>query len=168
MLKKLSPFFVVIALVTLIVFVFLSLASSQNMIVIKEGNTEQLPLEMELGKYQDSDCGMVIDTLEYASQVIAASGKTWFFHDHGGFINWLKDKEFEDEAVIWVMSADSKKWIDGRRAFYSLNEKTPMGYGFGAYENRAENHVDFETMRLRMLRGETMNNPLIQKQLLGK
>lgn len=168
MLKKLRPFFVIIALIAIIVTLFLSLASNQNMIVIKEGNLKQLPLEMQLGKFQDSDCGMVIDDMKYSAQVVAKSGKTWFFHDHGGFVNWLKDKDFQDEVVIWVMSRDSKKWIDGRSAYYSLDEITPMGYGFGAYENRAENYVDFETMRLKMLRGETMNNPLIQKQLLGK
>jgi len=43
-----------------------------------------------------------------------------------------------------------------------------MGYGFGAYENKLQGHVDYETMRLRMLRGETMNNPYIQQQLLLK
>jgi hypothetical protein len=65
------------------------------------------------------------------------------------------------------MSRDTKKWIDGRSAFYSLVDKTPMGYGFGAYEKKAPTHVDFDTMRLRMLRGETLNNPHIRKQLLG-
>ena len=137
------------------------------MIVVKEGNTKQIPLEMELHKYQDSDCGMVITDLEYASQLSLSNGKTWFFHDHGGFINWLKDKKFKDDAVIWVMSKDSKKWIDAKMAYYSLTDITPMGYGFGAYEKSFDACVDYDTMRLKMLRGETMNNPLIKKQLLG-
>jgi copper chaperone NosL len=168
MLKKLTPFLVVSVIVAVIVLLFLSLASKQNMIVIQEGNLAQEPLEMQLGKYQDSDCGMVIEELSYASQVSAKSGKTWFFHDHGGFVQWLEDKEFKDEAKIWVMSRDTKKWINAREAFYSLNEVTPMGYGFGAYQTEQEGFVDFETMRLKTLRGETMNNPLIKKQLLGK
>jgi copper chaperone NosL len=168
MLKKLTPFLVIGAIVAVIVLVFLSLASKQNMIVIQEGNLAQLPLKMQLNKYQDSDCGMVIEDLAYASQVVAQSGKTWFFHDHGGFVHWLEDKEFKDEAKIWVMSRDTHRWIDAKEAFYSLNEATPMGYGFGAYETQEENLVDFETMSLKMLRGETMNNPLIKKQLLGK
>ncbi|MFA6195085.1 MAG: hypothetical protein WC656_00405 [Sulfurimonas sp.] len=166
--KKATPFLIIFIIIFIIVALFLSLASSQNMIVIKEGNYKMLPLEMELNRYQDSDCGMVIKDLEYASQVIAKNGKTWFFHDHGGFINWLKDKEFKEDVVIWVMSKDTKKWINAKEAFYSLNDKTPMGYGFGAYEMKDVRHVDFESMKLRMLRGETMNNPLIKKQLLGK
>ena len=168
MMKKLIPFLVVLSLVAIIVTIFLSIASQKQMVVIQEGNTEKLPLVMEVNKYQDSDCGMVIDDLNYVSQVISPSFKTWFFHDHGGFVHWLEDKSFKDEAIIWVMSRDSKKYIDGRKAFYSLTDKTPMGYGFGAYEKKASTHVDFDTMRLRMLRGETLNNPHIRKQLLGK
>ncbi|MEA3228028.1 MAG: hypothetical protein U9P38_03030 [Campylobacterota bacterium] len=168
MLKKLTPIFIILLLISIIITIFLSLASKQQMIVIKEGNYQQLPLIMELDKHQDSDCGMVIEDLEYASQVVASSGKTWFFHDHGGFIHWLEDKTFKDDVIIWVMSKDSKKWIDGKKAYYSLTDITPMGYGFGAYEEKEEKFVTYEVMRLKMLRGETMNNPLIKKQLLGQ
>ena len=166
--KKFMPFIVVGILVVIIVGVFLSLAKVQHMVVVQEGNTQKLPIKMKLHKYQDSDCGMVIDDLTYASQVIAPDGRTWFFHDHGDFVHWLSNKPFEKSAVIWVMSRDTHKWIDGRKAFYTLNELTPMGYGFGAYEHKKAGMVDFETMRLRMLRGETMKNPKIRKQLLGR
>ncbi len=165
--KKIMPFLITSIIVAVIVTVFLSLASSKQMIVVQENNLEKLPLKMELGKFQDSDCGMVINDLTYISQVISPSGKTWFFHDHGGFVNWLKDKSFKDEVTIWVMSKDTKKWINGREAFYSLTDETPMGYGFGAYEIKKEKYVDFDTMRLRMLRGETLNNPYTKQQLLG-
>ena len=165
--KKIVPFLIIIVIISIIVGVFLSLASNQQMVVVKEGNLKQLPLKMKLHKYQDSDCGMVIEDFEYVSQVISPSGKTYFFHDHGGFVNWLKDKEFKDKAVIWVMSRDSKKYIDAKKAYYSLDDITPMGYGFGAYEFKQEAFVDYKTMSLKMLRGENMNNPLIKKQLQG-
>ena len=48
---------------------------------------------MVLGKYQDSDCGMIINDLTYASQVSSDGKKTWFFHDHGGMANWLNQKD---------------------------------------------------------------------------
>ena len=165
--KKIIPILIVLLLVGIIVSIFLSLASSKRMVVVYEGNLKRLPIEMELNRYQDSDCGMVIEDLHYASQVIAKDGKTWFFHDHGGFIHWLKDKPFKDDVVIWVMSRDTKEWIDARKAFYSLTDITPMGYGFGAYKNNHEGFIDFDTMSLRMLRGETMNNPFIKQELLG-
>ncbi len=166
--KKLMPFLVIGVLVVVIVGIFLSLAKSEQMVVVQKGNLKKLPIKMELHKYQDSDCGMVIDDLSYASQVVAPDGKTWFFHDHGDFVHWLSSKPFEKEAVIWVMSRDTHRWINGRKAYYTLNENTPMGYGFGAYEHKKKGMVDFTTMRLRMLRGETMKNPKIRKQLLGE
>ena len=166
--KKITPFLVVITLIIIIVSIFLSLASTDRMVVVHEGNLKRIPIEMELNRYQDSDCGMLIVDLHYASQVIAKDGKTWFFHDHGGFVNWLKDKEFKDDVLIWVMSKDTKKWIDATKAYYSLTDVTPMGYGFGAYEKKLNGYIDYETMSLRMLRGETMNNHFIKQQLLAK
>jgi len=166
--KKFAPLLIVLLFIVIIVTVFLSLAKVQNMVVIKEGNLAKVPLEIVLKKYQDSDCGMVIEDLKYVSQVIAPDGKTWFFHDHGGFIHWLEDKSFKDDVVIWVRTVDTKKYIKAEDAFYSLNDITPMGYGFGAYEHPKDGTVVFEVMKLKMLRGETMNNPKIKKQLLGK
>jgi hypothetical protein len=109
---------------------------------------------------------MIIDSIEYASQVIAPNGNTWFFHDHGGMVNWLNRKSFKDKATIWVYAKDSHKWIDGYRAWYSRDETTPMLYGFGAYERRQEQFIDFKTMKLHMLRGEHMGNPIIRQQLI--
>jgi len=167
-LKKFTPILVVLVIVGLIVALFLTLASSKGMVVIKEGNLKKLPLKMQVSRYQDSYCGMVIDELDYASQVIAPDGKTWFFHDHGDFVLWLKDKPFKDEVVIWVMSKDTHKWIDAKKAFYTIGETTPMGYGFGAYEKLQDGMIDFKTMRLKTLRGETLNNPAIKKEILGR
>ncbi|MDD2652715.1 MAG: hypothetical protein PHX44_06675 [Sulfurimonas sp.] len=163
--KKISSLFLVLVFVLLLISVFFFLASSKKMIVVQEGNSAQLPIEMEVGRFQDSDCGMVIDELKDASQVISSSGKSWFFHDHGGMIKWLEDKEFKESAKIWVMSRDTKEWTDAREAFYSVSDDTPMGYGFGAYKKKSNGYIDFATMRLRVLRGETLRNPLIKKQL---
>lgn len=166
--KKILPFFTIILIITIVVIIFLSMSNKKQMVVLKEGNTTFIPLEIILGKYQDSDCGMIIEDMTYVSQVIAPSGKTWFFHDHGGMANWLKDKPFKNEAKIWVMSKDSKKYIDGKTAWYSKTDITPMRYGFGAYEQKQEGFLSFEEMSLKMLRGETMANPLYKKELLGK
>jgi len=155
----------IFVIIIIIIGIFLSLSTTQNMIVIYPNNTTKEPIQIVLNKFQDSDCGMVIDDITYASQVVSPSGKTWFFHDHGGMVHWLNDKSFKDEAVIWVMSRDTKSWINGRNAFYSRDEITPMFYGFGAYKNKKDNLIDFKTMSLYMLRGETMANPLIKKQI---
>lgn len=166
--KKYIPLFSIFIVVVLIIIIFLTMSNSKQMVVVKENNLSQVPLEIILGKYQDSDCGMIIDDLEYASQVISSDGKTWFFHDHGGMVKWLKDKPFKDSAKIWVMTKDTKRYIDGRSAWYSRTDKTPMRYGFGAYENLQDGFISFEEVQLRVLRNETMANPIYRKELLGK
>lgn len=165
--KKVVPYLIITIIISIIVLLFLSLSKKQNMVVVHTGNIDKKPIYMELNKYQDSDCGMVIDNLTYASQVISSDGRTWFFHDHGGMVNWLKNKPFKDSATIWVMAKDTKKWIDGRTAWYSRTDTTPMFYGFGAYEEKQDGFIDFNTMFLHMVRGEHLGNPKIKKMLLG-
>ncbi|GGD37554.1 hypothetical protein GCM10012288_09570 [Malaciobacter pacificus] len=166
--KKILPLLTVLTIIIIIIIIFLSMSNQKQMVVLKEGNIEQKPLEIILGKYQDSDCGMIIDNMTYVSQVIAPDGKTWFFHDHGGLVNWIQNKSFKDSAKIWVMTKDTKKYIDGRTAWYSRNDITPMGYGFGAYENKQDGFISYDEMSIKMLRGENLNNPYIKKELLGK
>lgn len=155
-----------IVIVSIIVILFVSMSNVQNMTVVYTGNHDKKVIPIVLGKFQDSDCGMIIDDDTYASQVIAQDGKTWFFHDHGGMVHWLENKLFKNSAMIWVRSKDTKRWIDGRKAWYSRTDITPMFYGFGAYEKKTDNLIDFKTMILYMLRGETMANPKIKQQLL--
>ena len=166
--KNIKSIVIIAIFISLIVFVFLSISSVQKMVVVQEGNIKKQPLEIKLGHFQDSDCGMVIDDIKYASQAIAPDGKTWFFHDEGGMIHWLKDKKNKKDFVLWVWAIDVNRWIKAQNAWYSLKEITPMGYGFGAYTTQQDGFVDFNTMSYRMLRGETLNNPYIKRQLLGK
>ena len=166
--KKILPFLTLGIIIAIIIIIFLSMSNKKQMVVLKEGNTAQTPLEIVLGKYQDSDCGMTIEDMTYVSQVVSNDGKTWFFHDHGGLANWLKDKPFKDSAKIWVMTKDSKKYIDARTAWFSRTETTPMGYGFGAYEIKQDGLISFEEMLLKVLRNEDLRNPYIKKELIGK
>jgi len=162
-----TPYIIVLFVVIIIVVLFLSLSKSQNMIVVEVNNTTTDPIDMKLNKYQDSDCGMVIDDLTYSSQVITPSMKRYFFHDHGGMVHWLASKPFKEKSKIWVMAKDTGHYIDGRKAWYSRTDNTPMLYGFGAYEKRKDGLIDFKTMSLYMLRGENLTNPKIRQSLLG-
>ena len=164
--KSLKAISIVVGIIVLIVTLFLTLSNKQQMVTLKTDNFEKKPLPIVLNHYQDSECGMIIDSLEYVSEVISPNGNTWFFHDHGGMVAWLNRKEFKNRATIWINAKDSKKWIDAKKAYYSRDEETPMHYGFGAYEHQKENLIDFKTMQLHMLRGEHMANPTIRKQLL--
>lgn len=163
--NKLVKIVFILGIFALIFILFVSMSNTQQMVVIQSGNTQAKPLEIKLGHFQDSDCGMVIDTLTYASQVINKEGKTWFFHDHGGMAKWLEAKTFKNEAVIWVWAKDTNQWVDGKKAWYSRNDKTPMNYGFGAYEHLQDGFIDFNEMSLRMKRGENLTNPFVAKEL---
>lgn len=158
----------IFTVIAIIATLFIALGTTQQMTVVVEGNLSKQPLPMTLNKYQDGDCGMIIDNLQYASQVIAPDGKTWFFHDHGGMAAWIKTKQFADEAVIWVRDRESQRWINGRTAWYSRTEDTPMLYGFGAYEDSAAGFVNFKSMQTHMLRGETMADPSYRKYLMSE
>lgn len=166
--KNLLPIFLVFGIIIVIVVVFISMSNAQSMVVRIDGNIEKKPLDIKLNHYQDSDCGMVIDNLKYASQVVSDKGVTWFFHDHSGLVNWLELRSFKDTATIWVHAIDTDTWIDGRKAWYSRDEITPMESGFGAYKNKKEDLITFNQMQLYTLRGETMINPAIKKKLLEK
>ena len=166
--KKLIAFLTVIIIISIIAILFISMSNSQNMTVVYTGNTDKKPIKIELGKFQDSDCGMVINDMTYASQVISPVGKTWFFHDHGGMINWIKTKNFKNDAIVWVYTKDTKRWIDGRSAWYSRTDNTPMLFGFGAYEKKTDNLITYDEMFLFVVRGEDLRNPKIKKFLLGK
>ncbi len=165
--KKAAPFIIVAVIIAIVVALFLSLAQNKQMIVTLE-NPNKKPILLEKGKYQDAFCGMVIEDLDYASQVIRDDGKSWFFHDHGDFVEWLKDKPFQNRVMIWVHTKDTNRWIDATKAYYTDDEKTPMGYGFGAYEHKKPGMIDYETMRLRTLHGETLNNPKYRQHILQK
>ena len=95
------------------------------------------------------------------------NGKIHYFDDVGCMVLWSKENNVELKNMK-IFSNDTKKYIDASKAFYSINERTPMNYGFGAYENKNENTIiDFNEVKLRMLRGEHMANPKIRKQILG-
>ena len=164
--KYLLPLSVISIFMAIILTIIFSADKAQIMTVVREGNLEKRPLEMALNQFQDSECGMIIDDLSFASQVIGPDGKTWFFHDHGSMVAWLKTKSFREEAVIWVHDLENGDWIDGRQAWYSRTDPTPMLYGFGAYTTKKAELISFDEMQAAMLRGETFANPAYRKQLM--
>jgi len=166
--KKILPILTAIVLILIIVMIFVSMAKEKNMVVIEEGNHSHKPVEVKLNHHQDTQCGMTLTTLEHSAQAISPEGRTWFFDDTGCLALWYKDIDFKDKAVIWVYSNDTKEYINGKTAWYDKTSNTTMGYGFGAYKTKKEGMISFDEMVLKMYRGESLANPLIRKQLLGK
>lgn len=113
-------------------------------------------------------CSMTLpESNIYTAKLQNGSGK-YHFDDLGCLILWAKDKNINiAEAKTEVFSNDTHRYIEGQKAHFSVNEKTPMGYGFGAYENEKANTIIIDEVALKMLRGEHMANPKIRKQILA-
>jgi len=128
------------------------------------------PVAIKLGVTMDPECGMEVEKMRHASEVILKDGRTFVFDDPGCMIKWLHKNHYNTNNVkLWAYSDDTKRWIDAKKAKYSLTDSTPMHYGFGAYEknNTKKKLISFDEMKLRMLRGENLTNPKIRKKLLG-
>ena len=166
--KNIKPILVILVLILLIITIFSLLGKSQQMTVVYEGNRNRDSVKMTVGKFQCSECGMLINDLNFASQVVAPDGKTWFFDDHGCMAAWISARPFKDDAIIWVKDLPSGAWIDGKVAWYSSTDQTPMSYGFGAYRTPGEGLIAFAVMQQAMLKGETMANLNFRKQLMEK
>jgi len=98
-------------------------------------------------------CKMVVSERHHAVQVIDPKGHAHMFDDIGCTVLWLDEEKipWAERAKIWITDADSGKWIDARTAFYDAYNITPMAYGLGAHEKRADikpgvEVLDFDAM----------------------
>ena len=113
-------------------------------------------------------CNMQLPDSNINTAKIEQGSDTYYFDDAGCMILWANQNEvnFQDVQAD-IFSHDTHTYIDAKKAFYTINEKTPMLYGFSAYKENAQDKISFEEVRMKMLRGEHMANPKIRKQILG-
>ena len=104
-------------------------------------------------------CKMAISERKYAVDVVdPATHKHYKFDDIGCAILWFKEEHLNwgDKAIIWVKDGKTGQWIDARKAWYSTNKITPMGYGFTAYADKADagegEVIDFEEVKRRVIK----------------
>lgn len=114
-------------------------------------------------------CNMPISNVYHEHTGYVKEGSSvYYFDDPGCMVLWLKEQgKTQDSLTLKVYSNDSFEYIDAKKAFYAIDDETPMNYGFAAYKEKKEGLIAFEKMRLRMLRGEHLANPKIRKQILG-
>ncbi|AOO64146.1 nitrous oxide reductase accessory protein NosL [Sulfurospirillum halorespirans] len=94
-------------------------------------------------------CKMVLSDRKFSAQVINPdNGKKYFFDDIGCVILWFKENSigWKEKAVIWVNDAKTGEWIDARKAFYDVDNITPMAYGFGAHVKKEDIATDQEVV----------------------
>ena len=113
-------------------------------------------------------CHMELPKSNINTSFVIKDNKTTYFDDMGCMVLWAKENDIDLKTVTAkAFTTDTKKYMDVFKLHYSIDEKTPMHYGFGAYEKNIKKSIGFDEVILRMLRGENMANPKIRKQILG-
>ena len=113
-------------------------------------------------------CHMELPKSNIHTAILNEDDDNHYFDDPGCLILWANSNKIDlKNADVKIFSNDTKKYIDANKAFYRIDEKTPMLYGFSAYENTQKDSINFDEVIIRMLRGEHMANPKIRKHILG-
>jgi hypothetical protein len=132
----------------------------------KGGNEEQLPVDFVWDRVACEECKMALSDPHYSVQVIDANGKAYFFDDIGCAILWQQRQPWNDKARTWVNDVNTTEWIEAQKAnWISGDPQTPMGYGFAATLSPVENALDYETVKKRMVDGQTLVNENLKKHL---
>jgi len=113
-------------------------------------------------------CNMPLPSSNINTSKLNQNDDIVYFDDVGCMILWAKDNKIDLKNIkSKIFTSDTKKFIDPFKANFTINEKTPMLYGFSAYEKPCKDCIKFDEVIIRMLRGEHMANPKIRKQILG-
>ncbi|RXJ87148.1 nitrous oxide reductase accessory protein NosL [Arcobacter sp. CECT 8985] len=192
--RRVLPYFV---LIILAFFLYDYSNKTREDITVIHNYKGEGPYRIILGTYKNryicSDCGMMIKRYLNSAQVITPNHDVYFFDDIGCMLNWLNRQDFKNKAKIYVFSTDTRAYIDAKLAWYIRDANTPLGYGFGAYEtsigaitsaitrSRIDEQVgvfnvkreskqiyEFDEIKKFALRGETLLNPMIKKELLQR
>ncbi len=119
-------------------------------------------------KQSCKECYMPLPNSHIHTSVLVDEKDNILFDDIGCMILWSQKNKIDLKTKqTKIFANDSKKYIDTAKAHFTINEKTPMLYGFSAYEIPCEKCIDFSEVVIRMARGEHMANPKIRKHILG-
>ena len=131
-------------------------------------NESSITKESKLDAKICPQCNMQLTNSKIHTATAKQNDDITYFDDLGCLILWSKEKNVDLKKIKTnIFSNDTKKYIDTEKAYYKIDEKTPMKYGFSAYEEKKDGTINFDEVMIRMLRGEHMANPKIRKQILG-
>ena len=113
-------------------------------------------------------CNMELPKSNIHTSTLKEHEDMYYFDDIGCMVLYSKENGIDLRSIeSKVFSNDTHRYINSKGAFYTINEKTPMSYGFSAYEKHIDEAISFNEVITKMLRGEHMANPKIRKQILG-
>ena len=96
------------------------------------------PPEINYGRDVCARCGMIISEERYAAGLVAQDGTATVFDDSGELVAFVQVEGLQQRRV-WVHDYDTKRWIDGEKAFFVVDAtaQTPMGTGVVTFEQQA-------------------------------
>jgi len=156
-----------VVVIAILVILLLSFGNDKESKYVYKGNTVHKIIKIKPKEYQCSECNMNIEDLDYAVELIAVNGNTYFFDDVGCVVLWLKNHSPKINKLM-VKTLDTHHWIEIKKAWYTRIAHDPMGYGFAALEKKKEGLVPYEEMKLLMLQGKHLHDPFIKKKLLDQ
>ncbi|MEA2017061.1 MAG: hypothetical protein U9N59_01325 [Campylobacterota bacterium] len=131
-------------------------------------NSDEKTVEEEINTRICPQCNMPLPDSNLHTSKACEDGDKTYFDDVGCMILWAKDEKVDLSTIkTRIFSNDTKKYIDPFKGYFQINERTPMLYGFSAYEKECDGCIKFDEVVVKMLRGEHMANPKIRKQILG-
>jgi len=117
-------------------------------------------------------CRMGLTDQKYSVQAINKYGEVFWYDDLGCLVEHIKMAEWKtwggDSAKIYVGNCETGKWIEAKKAWYRFGDKTPMGYGYGALEEKSDSLFDFDTTVKRILNGETSREKFLKEYKMLK
>ncbi len=163
--KIVSNLLIFVTVAAVFVILLLSLGTDEGARYVYKGNQTYTPVTVKPGQYQCSECNMDVEDTHYMAELIATNGDTYFFDDIGCMVLWLKNHHLEIHKVF-TQTLDTNQWVEAKNAWYTRTAASPMGYGFGAYENQQSELISYEDMKLLMLQGKHLHDPFVKKSLL--
>ncbi len=143
------------------------LAVYLSLFVIIQGCGSSLSKKKDIQERICPECHMHLKNSMNTS-IVKKDTKKIYFDDIGCMVLYTHRNHIDlNKAEVKVFTNDTHEYLEANKAIYTINEKTPMHYGFGAYKTDRNGTILFDEVVLKMLRGENMANPKIRKQILG-
>jgi hypothetical protein len=129
---------------------------------------DQSPREINWDRDVCVNCLMGLADQKYSVQAINEYEDVVWFDDLGCLVQYMDTEDWKkfggDGAKLWIGDCETGKWLDVKKAWYRYGDRTPMGYGYGALEEKADSTYDFETVVQRIHDGVTMKEAFIKEK----
>ncbi len=136
--------------VVLLLVVVAAVGAAITWSVVASAKLPDGPAELVWDKTACAACGMHVGEPAFAAQATTTDGRVHAFDDPGCLFLWEAEQRPQLHSVFFRHHRE-ERWIARDRVGFVPVEPTPMGFGFGAVDERAPGAIDLDTARRRVL-----------------